>query len=159
MTKIPQECDRYRRETPYDVLGVPPDATPKEIRNRYTCLTREVRESGLDVAERSKREKRLEEAYSQLRIAANRIKVDFFILDRSLGLKQCQAIAETLSEPDTEVADIIKPRRIRVTHDALLDCLDRLRREPEKVIGLHPQPIEIAETVSLPPPLAVQFDC
>ena len=159
MGNIPTECNRYRRATPYEVLGVSPNATAKDIRDHYTRLTREVRDSGLDVAERSKREKQLEEAYAQLRIAANRIKVDFFLLDKSLGMKRCRAIAEKLGKPDTEVAKIVKPRQIRVTHEALVDLLDDLRHEPARVVGLHPRPVETEEEASLPSPLAIQFDC
>src|SRR5437588_126313 len=121
--------------SPYEVLGLAPDASAVELRDRYNELQRNLQEAGGNATERARERERLDSAYNQLRVAGNRMRIDFFLLDPQLGLKQCEAIARTLARPNTDLEGIIKPRQIRVTHAVLLDELQELVREPAKVVG------------------------
>ena len=159
MPELADELDPYRCETPYDVLGVTPEASAVEIRNKYNALKRDLQESGLSARERGQKQERIDSAYDQLRTPAQRVRIDFKFLDRTLGSRQCEAIARTLGKPNTDVGKLIKPRRIRVTHEALLGDLKSFFTDPPKPVGLHPRPIELCEPVPLPEPLEVTFDC
>jgi curved DNA-binding protein CbpA len=159
MPELADELDPYRCETPYDVLGVPPEASAVEIRNKYNSLKRDLQESGLDAREHGQKKERIEAAYNQLRTPAQRVRIDFKFLDRSLGSRQCEAIAKTLEKPNTDVGKLIKPRRIRVTHEALLGDLQTFFADPPRPVGLHPRSIELCDPVPLPEPLEVRFDC
>jgi hypothetical protein len=160
MPDSPDTVDRYSRPTPYEVLGVPPDAGAAAIRDRHAELQRNLQEAGGKANERAREKERLDTAYNQLRVAGNRMRVDFFILDPQLGLKQCEALARGLAKPNTDVKGIIKPRQFRVTHAALLDELGAFHAsETGKVLGLHPRPMEVEEEgFTLPEPLAIEFD-
>ncbi len=151
--------DPYSQPSPYDVLGVKPDATAAEIRDRKTKLDRDNQESGASASERAKRKQELDAAYDQLRVAEKRVRVDFWLLDPRIGQKQCERLAENLATPNTDVEGLIKPRMIRVTHVTVLPELGRLVREPQKVAGLHPRMIDVDERASLPAALELQFDC
>lgn len=151
--------DRYQRESAYEILGVGSDASAVEIRDRRNVLQREINDREKDSNQRAKELERVENAYNQVCTGDLRVRVDFFLLDAKLFLKQSEAIARTLTKPKTDVEGVIKPRKIRVTHAALLDELKDFQREPEKVVGFHPRTMEIAEPVPLPGPLAIQFDC
>jgi curved DNA-binding protein CbpA len=153
------DLDRYQRQSAYDLLGVPPGASAKEIRDRRNTLKYDLKEATMDASERAKQMQRIEEAYDQVSKAELRLKIDFFLLDPRVFLKQCETIAQDLTKPKTEVDGVIKPRRVRVSHSAILDDMQRFMREPGKVIGLHPRPMEIPEASPLPAPLAIQFDC
>ena len=149
----------YSDPLPYDILGVKPDASAVDIRDRYNALQREIQESGAPIAERSKRKAALEEAYNKLRVSGQRVRIDFGILDPAIGLKQCETIAQSVATPSTTVAGLVKPRTIQVMHTTLLNEPANMVDEPPRVTGLHPRPIEIVASSPLPPPLAVQFDC
>jgi len=149
----------YGEPSPYDILGVKPDASAAEVRDRYNALQRENQESGAAVGERSKRKTELEEAYNRLRVSGQRVKVDFAILDPGIGLKQCELIAQTVATPTTTVEGLVKPRTIQVMHTALLNELVKMVDEPPRVTGLYPQPIKVTESSPLPPLLTIQFDC
>ena len=101
--------DPYAEQSPYDLLGLTPDASAVEIRDRFNELQRDIQENGMSVGERAKRNQELEDAYNQLRVASQRVKVDFWILDSRIGRKQCETIAETVAKPTTEVKGLIKP--------------------------------------------------
>ena len=149
----------YDEATPYEVLDLDPQATAVEIRDRHNKLQRDLQESSLTTNERSRRKQQLEAAYNQLRVAAQRVRVDFWLLDPRIGLKQCESLAEDLAVPETNVEGLVKPRTIRVTHVAVLGELKRYLQEPERVVGLHPQPVELGATPRVPAALQVQFDC
>ncbi len=151
--------DPYSEPTPYDVLGLKPEASATEIRDQFNKLQRDLQESSLSVSERSKRKQELESAYNQLRVAAQRVKVDFWLLDPRIGLKQVESLAESLTTPDTNVEGLVKPRTIRVTHVTVLPDLQHHVREPAKVAGLHPRIIDLGGEAPLPAPLRIQFDC
>ena len=159
MPQLPEDVDPYNGESPYDILGVKPSATAKEIKNTYARTKRDIQESGLTPSERAQKLQIIEEAYNQLRVAANRVQVDFFTVDNEIGHRQCRAVAEAFQKPDTDVGDLIKPKRIRVSHQALVDSIADLEREPERVVGLHALPIQADQRLAIPEPLAVQFDC
>ena len=86
----------YDEATPYEVLDLAPQATAVEIRDRHNKLQRDLKESSLTSSERSRRKQQLEAAYNQLRVAAQRVRVDFWLLDPRIGLKQCKSLARTL---------------------------------------------------------------
>lgn len=151
--------DPHAEQTPYDFLGLAPDASAVEIRDRFNELQRDIQESGLSVSERAKRKEQLENAYNQLRVSSQRVKVDFWILDSRIGSKQCESIADSVAKPQTEIKGLIKPKTIRVTHDAMLGEPPRFVDKPERVVGLHAQPMDVAEPAMLPAPLEIQFDC
>lgn len=153
------QLDRYRKPTPYDVLGVSPDATAKEIVGARNGLKRDLQEKGGDSNQRAKDLQRVETAYDQLCKADLRVRIDFFLLDPKLFLKQTQAIAQRVPKPKAEVEGVLKPRQIRVNHTALLDELKEFFQEPPKVSGLFHRPMEFADDSKLPEPLAIQFDC
>ena len=159
MRDLPEVFDRYGGKNPYEVLGLSPDAGAAEIRDRHAELLRNLQEAGASSGDRAREKERLDAAYLPLRMAGTRMRIDFFLLDSQLGLKQCEAVAKTLAKPNTDVKGIIKPRQIRVTHAALLDELKTFEHEPGKVVGLHPRPMEMEEPSALPEPLAIQFDC
>jgi hypothetical protein len=150
--------DPYAEPLPYEVLGLKPEASATEIRDRFNKLQRDMLENSLSVGERSKCKQELEAAYNQLRVAAQRVKVDFWLLDPRIGRKQCENLAQSLATPNTSVAGLVKPRTIRVTHATVLPELSRLAREPARVAGLHPQAIEVGEVEPLPAALEPQFD-
>jgi hypothetical protein len=151
--------DPYKETTPYQVLGLSPDATAVQIRDCYNALQRELQEQGMSVSDRSKRKQELDAAYNQLRVAAERVKVDFRILDPLIGKRQCETIAATFATPDTTVEGLIKPKSIRVTHATMLAEPPRFTAEPERVGGLHPRAIPDAERSEIPELLAIHFDC
>ena len=154
--------DPYAQPTPYETLGVTPDATAVQVRDRYNELKREAQEAGGDLKKRSQRLQEIEAAYNKLRVASQRARVDFFLLDPRIGLKQCEAIAKGLLTPDTKVEGLIQPKSIRVAHAAIQGEPKRYVTEPPAVSGLHPQPIEsepLDPLRSLPAPLAITFDC
>lgn len=154
--------DPYGKPTPYETLGVTPDATAVQIRDRYNELKREAQEAGGDVKNRAQRLQEIEAAYNKVRVAGHRARVDFFLLDPRIGLKQCEAIAKSLLTPDTKVEGLIQPKSVRVSHAAIQGEPKRYISEPPPVTGLHPQPIESEERDpihSLPAPLAIVFDC
>lgn len=159
MADATEALDRYERRTAYDLLGVSPGAGAKEIRDRRNTLKRDLQESAMDAGERARQMQRVEEAYDLVSKAEQRLRVDFFLLDPAVFQKQCEAVARTLTTPKTEVEGVIKPRRVRVSHAALLDDLKGFFREPAKVAGLQPRPMEVADEQPLPEPLAIQFDC
>ena len=151
--------DPYSEPTPYEVLGLKPEASAIEIRDQYNKLQRDLQESSLSVSERSKRKQALEAAYNQLRVAAQRVKVDFWLLDPRVGLKQIESLADSLATPDTNIEGLVKPRTIRVTHVTVLPDLQNHVQEPAKVPGLHPRTIEGGRARCLPSLFAIQFDC
>lgn len=153
------DFDFYDRPTPYEVLGVSPDASAADIRDRHNALQRDIQERDIPLAERSREKERLDAAYNQLRVAGGRMRVDFFLLDARVGLKQCATIAAELPKPNTQIEGLIRPRQIKVTHVALLDELEAFFRDPGKVVGLVPRPMDVDEPFMLPGPLAVTFDC
>lgn len=159
MADLPENLDRYRRQSPYEILGVAPDATAKEINDRHNTLQHDLRESGVNSSERTKEMNRLSNAYKLVCKPGERLRVDFFLLDSKLGIKQCEAIVRQLPKPSADIKGFIKPRKIRVTHAALHDELLAFHRDPARVTGFHAQPMEIAETSSLPEALAIHFDC
>jgi hypothetical protein len=126
-----------------------------------TTSSAEAQEAG-DVKKRSQRLQEIEAAYNKLRVAGQRARVDFFLLDPRVGLKQCEAIAQSLLSPDTKVEGLIQPKSVRVSHAAIQAEPKRYLSEPPPVSGLHPQPIEserLDALRSLPAPLAITFDC
>jgi hypothetical protein len=155
---LPEALDRYHAASPYDTLGVSPDATAAEVRDRHNELQRQLQEASMSQSERAKETQRLEAAYNQLRVPANRMRIDFFVLDPQLGRKQCEAAARALAKPSTEVQGLLKPRTFRVGPAALLGELEAFVQEPPKVVGLHPQPMPLPEP-DLPEPLAIHFEC
>lgn len=159
MADSEQDLDRYQRPTPYEVLGVMPDATMVEVRDRRTNMQRDVQEARMDASARAKELQRIEAAYDKLCKSEMRVRVDFFLLDGKLFLRRCESIAKTLTKPTTDVQGVIKPRKIRVNHAALLGDLKAFEREPEKVSGFLPRTMEVPEPAQLPEPLAIQFDC
>ena len=154
-----QELDRYQKQSPYEVLGVQPDASATEIRDHRTNMQRDIQEAKMDASTRAKELQRIEAAYDLLCKADLRVRIDFFLLDGKLFLKRCESIARTLSKPKTDVEGVIKPRKIRVDHAALLTDLKSFQRELDKVVGFQPRAMEVPEPVQLPEPLAIQFDC
>ena len=150
--------DPYEQQTPYEVLGVTPDASATQIRDTYNQLKRDAQEAGGDVKKRSTRLQEIEAAYNKLRVASQRARVDFFLLDPRIGLKQCEAVANTLLTPDTKVEGLFQLKSIRVSHAAIMGEPKRFVSEPPPVTGLHPQPIESEEPAALPAPLAIVFD-
>jgi hypothetical protein len=152
--------DRYSQPNPYEVLGVAPDASAAAIRDRYAQLQRDLQEAGGKAGDRAKEKERLDAAYNQLRVAGSRMRVDFFMLDNRLGLAQCEALAKALAKPNTDIQGLIKPRQLRVTHATLLDELAVfVGADSAKVPGLYLRPMDVGEeTVTLPEPLAVEFD-
>ena len=159
MAETTETLDRYERRTAYDLLGVSPGASAKEIRDRRNTLKRDLQEAAMDAGERARQMQRVEEAYDLVSKAEQRLRVDFFLLDPVVFQKQCEAVAQTLTKPKTDVDGVIKPRRVRVNHTALLDDVKSFFREPAKVTGLQPRPMELAEEQPLPEPLAIRFDC
>jgi len=159
MPELPREIDPYRQDTPYDILGVKPTASAVEVRNRQTRLKRDIQESGLPAGERAKQLKELDEAYSQVRVAASRVQVDFFVVDNEVGIGQCRKIAESVGKPETDVDDLIRPKRITVNHLALVDTVQDFQTKPEKVVGFHPKSTGLGDRLSIPEQLQVQFDC
>jgi len=158
MATIPDVIDWYQEATPYAALGIEsPDADAKEVRDAYNGLKRDLQEQNIPAPERAKRSQELESAYEQIRMPAARVKVDFFLLDRNLGRKQCEAIAAGLPKPNTDVEGVFKPRNIRVTHEVLYEQLQQFFAEPPKVGGVFPTPIDLDEP-DLPLLLAVRFD-
>ena len=151
--------DPYSQPTPYDVLGVTPDSTAVQIRDTYNKLKRNAQEAGGDVKNRAQRMQEIEAAYNKLRVAGQRARVDFFLLDPRIGLKQCEALAQGLLAPDTKLEGLVQLKSIRVSHAAILGEPKRYTTEPPPVAGLHPQPIETEESAELPGPLAITFDC
>jgi hypothetical protein len=158
MPDLPDTFDRYKAPLPYEVLGVSTDADAREIRDRHNELQRNLQEAGVSASDRGREAQRLESAYNQLRVAGNRMRVDFFLLDASLGAKQCEAAAKALARPALELKGVLKPRTFRVSHAVLLGDLERFVQEPAKVVGLHPRLMELGAD-ELPEPLALDFDC
>ena len=159
MPKLPAEFDPYGQQTPYDILGVKPSSSTKDIRNRHTSLKRDIQESGLSPSERDKKLRPINEAYDQLRVSSNRIQVDFYFVDNEVGLQQCRKIAASVGKPQTDVGDLIRPKKITVNHLALVDTLEDFRHRPDKVVGFHPHATGLGDRLSIPEPLQVQFDC
>src|SRR3954468_3331002 len=159
MSELLEGLDFYERPTPYQVLEVPTDATAKEISVQHTKRCRALLEEGGSTTEQVKQKQPLDKAYEQLRVAKERVKVDFFLLDPRLGRKQAEALAKALPKPDTNVTGMLKPKQVRVTHNALLAELREFYTEPERVEGLHPRPMDVSDSAALPDPLAVAFDC
>jgi hypothetical protein len=141
------------------VLGVSSDATAVQLRDKFAEQEREIRESGLSPSERAQRGERLKQAYDQVSAGAQRVRVDFFLIDAQLGRRQAQAVADTVPKPDLALSEVIKPRKINVSHEALWEELDAFRREPPRVEGLQPRPLKTEVDYPLPPILAIQFDC
>ena len=154
-----EELDRYRQPTPYEALGAAPDATAKEILNQRNTLQRDAQEGGGDPGRREKEIQRVGAAYDLLCNPGVRVRVDFFLLDPKLFLKQCQAIAGEVPKPKAEIEGALKPRQIRVNHAALLDEMRDFFAEPVRVAGLSHRPMEFPAETSLPEPLAIVFDC
>src|SRR5260370_40624237 len=118
MRELPDAFDRYGGKNPYEVLGLSPDASAREICDRRNELQRNLQEAGAKTSDRAKEKERLENAYKRLCVPGTRMRIDFFLLDAQLGLKQCEAVAKTPAKPNTDAKGIIKPRQIRVTHAA-----------------------------------------
>lgn len=159
MPELPKDLDPYRQTTAYDILGVDPKADATEIRNQHTRLKRNLQESGLNATERAKQGKVLEDAYNQIRVSASRVQVDFFFVDNEVGIQQCRKVAQSVGKPQTDVGSLIRPKRINVNHLALVDVLQEFYRQPDKVVGFHPQPTGLGDRVAIPEPLQVRFDC
>src|SRR4051794_10502047 len=102
------QLDRYRKPTPYDVLGVSPDATAREIVGARNGLKRDWQEKSCDPGERAKQLQRIENAYDQINKPELRIKIDFFLVDPKLFLKQVQTIAQRVPKPKAEVEGVLK---------------------------------------------------
>jgi len=151
--------ERYTRETPYEFLGVAPTASATELRGKFAQLERDIRESGLEGSERARRQERLKAEYDKVSTGGQRVRVDFFLIDANLGLRQCQAAAQAVPKPQAQVGDVVKPRRIRVTHEALFEDLAQMSAEPAHVEGLLPMPMQLSRAGRLPQPLLIQFDC
>src|SRR3954453_2408932 len=81
MSELLEGLDFYERPTPYQVLEVPVDATAHKIKDEYTERLRAVRQEGGNTVEQVNKEKPLHEAWDKLRVAKERVKVDFFLLD------------------------------------------------------------------------------
>ena len=159
MAQSEPTTDRYSRPTPYEFLGVPPTATATELRTRFAQLERDIRETGIDGSERARRQEKLKAEYDKVSTGGQRVRVDFFLIDANLGLRQCQAAAESVPKPEAKVGDVVKPRKIRVSHEALFEDLSLLVAEPERVEGLYPKPMTTTASRKLPEPLAIKFDC
>jgi|SRR5947209_7215239 len=155
--------DFYERPTPYEVLGVSPDAGAAEIRDRYAGLQRDMALAGATAEARAKEKERLDAAYNQVRVASGRMRVDFFLLDPQLALKQAEAAAKEVPRPDTDVAGVIKPRQLTVRYTAVLGELKAFFGDPGKVVGMFARPMELEEAAAggaaLPDLLMPQFDC
>lgn len=149
----------YAEQSPYEILGVSPQATAAEIRDRHTELKRQIQESGDSPGERAKRIKDIQDAYDKLRVAGQRVRVDFTILSSDIGLKQCETAAQSVATPNTNVEGLVKPRTVRVSHSIVLNEPARLVADPPKVSGLYPRPLEFAQAPRLPAALEVAFDC
>lgn len=159
MATLPDLSSRYDAKTPYATLGLEsPDADAREIRDTYNELNRDLQESNTPPQDRARRTQELETAYEQLRTAGTRVQVDFFLLDRNLGRKQCAAIAEKIPKPKTEVEGVIKPRNIKVSHEILFDALKEFFTDPPRVKGVFPAVMELGGT-ELPDLLDIRFDC
>lgn len=150
--------DPYSQATPYELLGVTPDASAVQIRDTYNQLKRDAQEAGGDIKKRSQRLQEIEAAYNKLRVAGQRAQVDFFLLDPRMGLKQCESLAQSLLTPDTKVEGLFQLKSIRVSHAAIMGEPKRYVAEPPAVTGLHPQPMESGEPAPLPAALAITFD-
>ena len=151
--------ERYRGQTPYAALGIEAtDSDARHVRDTFYGVLRDLQEQNLPPEVRVMRSQELEAAYDLLRDPADRVKVDFFLLDRNLGRKQCEASAAGVPKPNTDITCVVKPRNIRVTHEVLYDQLALYFTDPPKVGGLFPAPMEIGSP-EIPDILDIAFDC
>jgi hypothetical protein len=161
MADLLHGVDFYERPTPYMVLDVPPDAPAADIRDRYAGLQRDIQEEGASTEARAKEKERIDAAYNQVRVAGNRMRVDFFLIDPQLGLKQAEAIAKGIGPPDTKIEGLVKVRQLKISHAVLTSLLQEFVADPGRVVGMHVRPLELEEPAAggLPDVLAPQFDC
>jgi len=161
MPDVLEGLDFYDRPTPYDVIGVSPDAEAKDIRDRYAGLQRDMAMRGEAAETRAREKERLDAAYNQIRVAAGRIRVDFFLLDSHLALRQAETVAKEVAKPDLDVAGVLKSRQPTVKFTAILSESKAFFGDPGRVVGMFARPMELeqATTGVLPELLMPQFDC
>lgn len=95
-TVIPEEKSPYSDTSPYKVLGVPATASARELRDardrRFKEADREF-QGEKDQKTRLQRRKAIEDAYAAVRRGKERLSLQVFVLDPSVGKKECSTLA------------------------------------------------------------------
>ncbi len=83
--RLPEEKNPYSKMSPYDVLGVSPSATARELHAARLDKLEDINYADYDEKTRITRRNEVEQAYTTLRDVRSRVSVVMFMLDQTVG--------------------------------------------------------------------------
>ena len=92
--KLSEEENPYSRRTPFDVLGVSPSATARDLREAQVEKLEEINYADYDDQTRIAKRDEINEAYSVLRDVRSRMSVVIFRFDQTVGKAESRSAAE-----------------------------------------------------------------
>jgi len=92
--RLPEEENPYSQRTPFDVLGVSPSATARELREAQVEKLEEINYADYDDQTRIAKRDEINQAYSVLRDVRSRMSVVIFRFDRTVGQAESRSAAE-----------------------------------------------------------------
>ena len=107
MPNLPAEKNPYSGTTPFEVLGVSPSATSRDILRARDEKLEEIDyafQSEQRIVERTK----LMDAYESLSDARTRLAVEFFFFDSTVGQKEVQEASEKLLTTKIDVGGVLQ---------------------------------------------------
>ena len=106
--QLSPEKNPYSAQNPFNVLGVSPSATAKEIQEAQIEKLEEINDAGYEEQIRIAKQGEIKRAYDAIRDAKSRASVEVFIFDSTVGRKESQAAAEKHKTLRFEFGQILK---------------------------------------------------
>ena len=158
--KLPEGKDPFAARSPFDVLGVPPSATGRDLNDAHSEKLDELNYEDYPDEERIAKREEITRAYDAIRDARGRAGVKLFVFDPTAGQQQTRAEAERNKAVEFDFGRILKgsdavfpvspdvPDPRPLYRPAPLDRSARLR-----VAGDRAAPDPVAEAID-----AIRFD-
>jgi DnaJ-class molecular chaperone len=159
--KLPDDKNPYFGRTPFDILGVSPSATSRELLEARDEKLEEVDYQHADQGERILARQRITQAYDQLSDARSRVGVEMFVFDNTLGRQEAVREAEKhLADPPDvtgvlQNAEDVFPNSPSVGHAARQGREIVLERSIRLELEEHPFPVDPAEEALK----SIKFEC
>lgn len=106
--KLSEEQNPYSGRSPFDVLGVSPSATAREVQEAQAEKLEDIDYAGHDDETRIAKRDEINRAYDILRNARSRAIVEMFVFDNSVGREEGKQAAEKHCKVTFEYSEILK---------------------------------------------------